>query len=71
VFIISDFGGTQALGMLISLTLFVALFFNIIVLPSFILTLDKIATTRSFKKPIIEIYDIEVPDDSNEEEKGI
>jgi len=59
IFMVSGFGGTQALGMLISITLFVALFFNIIVLPSLILTLDKIITTRSFKQPIIEIYDLD------------
>jgi len=63
VFMVSGFGGTKALGMLISITLFLALFFNIIVLPSLILTLDKIITTKSFKKPIIEIYD---EDDNNE-----
>ncbi|HNW97463.1 MAG TPA: MMPL family transporter [Bacteroidales bacterium] len=67
VFSVSEFGGTQALGMLISITLFVALFFNIIVLPSLIITLDKIITTRSFRKPIIEIYDVEVTDDNNDE----
>jgi uncharacterized protein len=70
VFIVSGFGGTQALGMLISITLFLALFFNIIVLPSLLLTLDKIITTRSFKEPIIEIYDEEADDDgenSNDE----
>lgn len=66
VFMVSGFGGTQALGMLISLTLFLALFFNIIVLPSLILTLDKIITTRSFKEPIIEIYD-EEPEDANDD----
>ena len=67
VFIVSGFGGTQALGMLISITLFLALFFNIIVLPSLILTLDKFITTRSFKKePILEIYDIE-PDENSDE----
>ncbi len=67
VFIVSGFGGTQALGMLISITLFIALFFNIIVLPSLILTLDKIITTRAFRKPIIEIYDVEVADDKLED----
>jgi predicted RND superfamily exporter protein len=67
VFIVSGFGGTQALGMLISITLFLALFFNIIVLPSLILTLDKFITTRSFKKePILEIYDIE-PDENSDD----
>lgn len=67
VFIFSDFGGTQALGMLISLTLFMALFFNIIVLPSLILSLDSIVTTKAFKEqPIIDIFD-ESDDDSEEE----
>jgi len=42
VFLVSGFGATQALGMLISLTLFVALFFNIIVLPSLIMTFKKV-----------------------------
>jgi predicted RND superfamily exporter protein len=56
IFIISGFGGTQALGMLISITLFMALFFNIIVLPSLILTFDKIGTTKAFRQPIIDIY---------------
>ncbi len=59
VFMVSGFGGTQALGMLISITLFLALFFNIIVLPSLVLTLDKTITTKSFKQPILEIYDSE------------
>lgn len=51
--------------MLISLTLFMALFFNIIVLPSLILSLDKIGTTKAFKEPIMEIYD-ETDDESEE-----
>lgn len=62
VFIVSNFGGTQALGILISTSLFIAMFFNIIVLPSLLLTLDK--RTGKAAKPIIEIYD---GDDVNEE----
>lgn len=57
VFIVSEFGGTQALGMLISTSLFIAMFFNILVLPSLLLTLDKRVTNKGFTKPIIEIYD--------------
>ncbi|MDP2114954.1 MAG: MMPL family transporter, partial [Bacteroidota bacterium] len=34
VFIVSEFGGTQALGILISTTLLIAMFFNVMVLPS-------------------------------------
>jgi predicted RND superfamily exporter protein len=59
VFIFSAFGGTQALGILISVTLFIAMFFNILVLPSLLLTLDKRLTSKAFTQPIIEIYDEE------------
>jgi len=59
VFIISGFGGTQALGILISTTLLIAMFFNIMVLPSLLLTLDKRLTSRDFIEPIVEIYDDE------------
>ncbi len=66
VFIISGFGGTQALGILISTTLFIAMFFNILVLPSLLLTLDKRLTSKAFTEPIIEIYD----DEEEESEVG-
>lgn len=58
VFIVSSFGGTQALGLLVSTTLFIAMFFNIMVLPSFLLVLDKHAVTKAFaSEPFIEVYD--------------
>jgi uncharacterized protein len=57
VFIVSGFGGTQALGILISTTLFIAMFFNILVLPSLLLTLDKRLASKAFTEPIIEIYE--------------
>jgi len=59
VFIISGFGGTQALGILISTTLLIAMFFNIMVLPSLLLTLDKRLASRDFIESIVEIYDDE------------
>ena len=59
IYMVSGFGGTQALGMLISVTLFVALFFNIIVLPSLILSFNKHVVTKAFKEPLIEIYDLD------------
>lgn len=60
VFMISDFGGTRALGLLISCTLFVAMFFNIVVLPSLLVSLDKFVTTKSFTEDaIIEEFDEE------------
>ncbi len=58
VFMVSKFGGTQALGMLVSTTLFIAMFFNIMVLPSLLLVLDKYAVTKAFKgEQIIDIFD--------------
>ena len=68
VFIISGFGGTQALGILISTTLLIAMFFNIMVLPSLLLTLDKRLTSKAFNEPIIEIFDDE---DLNEEHEEV
>lgn len=65
VFIVSEFGGTQALGILISTTLLIAMFFNIMVLPSLLLTLDKRLVSKSFTEPMIEIYDEDEPDDTD------
>ncbi len=64
VFIVSEFGGTQALGILISTTLLIAMFFNILVLPSLLLTLDKRLVSKAFTKPIIEIYDDDEEEDA-------
>ena len=66
VFIVSEFGGTQALGILISTTLLIAMFFNIMVLPSLLLTLDKRLVSKSFTEPIIEIYDDENENDTTD-----
>ena len=57
VFTFSQFGGTQALGLLVSITLLVAMITNLMVLPSLLLSLDKFITTRSFKEPYFEAYD--------------
>ena len=56
VFMVSSFGGTQALGLLVSTTLFIAMFFNMIVLPSLLLVLDNYVVTKAFKsEPMIDI----------------
>lgn len=58
VFMVSSFGGTQALGMLVSATLFIAMFFNILVLPSLLLALDKYVVTKAFEsEALVEVYD--------------
>ncbi len=57
IFVLSTFGGTQALGFLISFTLLVAGLLNMFVLPSMLLTLDKWSTTKNFEQPLVDIYE--------------
>lgn len=57
VFTISTFGGTQSMGFLVSFTLLIALFSNLLLLPSLLLSLDKWLTTRKFEEPLIEFFD--------------
>ncbi|MFK5855189.1 MAG: MMPL family transporter, partial [Bacteroidota bacterium] len=59
IFTLSSFGGTEALGYLVSFTLVVALLSNLFVLPSLLLTLDKRIITKSFKEPYLEVFDEE------------
>ncbi len=59
IFTLSKFGGTQALGYLVSFTLLVALFANMFILPSLLLTMDKRAITKAFKEPFMEVFDEE------------
>lgn len=57
IFTLSTFGGTEALGYLISFTLLIAVLANLLVLPSLLLSLDKRATTKNFEDPAIHIFD--------------
>jgi predicted RND superfamily exporter protein len=58
IFAASSFGGTAALGILISLTLLIAYCSNLILLPCFLLTLEKRLTNRAFmQEALIEVYD--------------
>lgn len=50
VFTASDFGGTIALGLLVSITLLVAMASNLILLPSLILSFDNWLTTKAFQE---------------------
>ena len=59
IFVLSSFGGTQALGFLISFALLIAGLLNTFILPSLLLILDQWSTTKSFKKPILDIYEDE------------
>lgn len=60
IFMLSNFGGTQALGMLICITLFTSIFTNLLVLPSLLLSLDKVIMIKSLREPYAELYDEEV-----------
>jgi len=66
VFTLSSFGGTQSLGFLVSFTLTVAMFSNLILLLSLILRFDKSGTTKAFAKPVFEFLE-ESDDDANDD----
>ena len=56
VFMISSYGGTVALGGLVSATLLFAMLANLILLPSLLLSLEKkIANRQTLKKSKIHI----------------
>nr|WP_321484618.1 MMPL family transporter [uncultured Draconibacterium sp.] len=59
IFTISNFGGTQAMGILVSLTLLVAVTSNLILLPSLLSGLERLTTNEAFKEPLLHIYDEE------------
>ena len=60
IFTASEFGGTASLGILLSTTLLISYCSNLILLPSFLLSLEKRITTKAFlKEPLFEIYDEE------------
>jgi uncharacterized protein len=59
IFIASTFGGTVALGILVSMTLLVAMFANLVILPSLLLSLEKRITTKSFREPLLHVFDEE------------
>ena len=60
VFTISSFGGTVALGALVSATLLFAMLSNLLLLPSLLLSLERnIANKAVLKKPTINIIPVE------------
>lgn len=57
IFIFSDFGGTQAMGILITLTLVFSIFCNILLLPMLIYSFSGILSEKSIDKPLLEMFD--------------
>jgi predicted RND superfamily exporter protein len=63
VFTISSFGGTVALGALVSITLLFAMLSNLLLLPSLLLSLERnIANKEVLRKPAIDIIPSEDED---------
>lgn len=60
IFSVSSFGGTAALGILISLTLVMSLITNLVLLPAILLSLaNKRQNKEIMKRPIVELEDEE------------
>jgi len=60
IFSASSFGGTASLGILISITLLVAMTSNLILLPAFLIALERRIATKAFlQEPLIQIIDEE------------
>lgn len=63
VFTVSSFGGTIALGGLVSVTLLFAMVSNLLLLPSLLLSLERsIANKETLKEPVLDIL---TPEDKN------
>ncbi len=58
-FTASNFGGTVALGFLVSVTLLVAMISNLVLLPSMLMSFQKSLVTKSFEEPLLEIINEE------------
>lgn len=56
MFSFSQFGGTQALGLLVSITIFVGTITNLIILPSLLLTLERKINIKSLQEPFFDNY---------------
>ena len=60
IFAASNFGGTVALGILISVTLLVSLVTNLLLMPSILLSLERRLISKEFmQQPMLEIFEEE------------
>ena len=59
IFVASDFGGTIALGLLVSITLMLAMLSNLLLLPALLLSLEKIINYEAFQEPLLDTFDEE------------
>jgi len=64
IFTASKFGGTAALGILVSFTLLIAYCSNLILLPCFLLSLEKRLSNKEFTgKQLVELEEFDVADE--------
>lgn len=59
MFALSEFDGTRSLGVLVSVTLLVAMFTNLMLLPSLLMSFAHFVTTKTFSEPFIDLLDEE------------
>ncbi|MFT5846857.1 efflux RND transporter permease subunit [Psychroserpens sp.] len=72
VFTTSSFGGTVALGALVSATLLFAMLSNLLLLPSLLLSLERsIANKEVMRKPSINIIPVEDDDDDDDDDDDL
>ena len=56
IFSLSGFGGTVALGVLVSFTLLIAVTSNLVLLPSMLLSMERIIIKKNFQEPLMNLY---------------
>jgi len=66
VFTASSFGGIVALGVLVSITLVIAMIGNLLLLPTLLLSFEKMIISKSFTEPYITIYAEDEDEDDDE-----
>lgn len=59
IFYFSQFGGTKAMGLLVSLAIFIGMFTNLLILPALLLSLEKYVKDEVYKEPYFLIFDEE------------
>ena len=59
IFVASDFGGTIALGLLVSITLLLAMLSNLLLLPALLLSLERVINYEAFQELLMDTFDEE------------
>jgi len=60
IFIASDFGGTVALGLLVSITLLLAMLANLLLLPALLLSLERVINYEAFQEPLLDTFEEDI-----------